>query len=144
MRWRPVLAMTLYAAFWLVVLFGYVTVDSSGALYELLRALAVVVPALALGLLVNRWWVVAAGLVFLLAAALPERTTIDGNGVDVTLTGVYDVTFREAIELMALTTPWVLMGVLARRYAAARSSSAGGSEPADGTTSEARASSAPS
>jgi hypothetical protein len=115
-----VVAVAVYAAFWLAVLFGYVTVDSSGALYELLRGLAVVVPALALGMLVNRWWVMLAGLVFLLAAALPERTAIDGNGVDVTLTGIYDVSLGEGIELIALTTPWMLMGLLARRYAAAR------------------------
>jgi hypothetical protein len=121
-RQRVVAAVAIagYVAFWLAALFGYLHVDSSAPLYEPLRALAVVVPALALGLLVNRWWVVAAGLVFLLAAALPERTTLDGSGVDVSLTGVYGVSIREALELAALTTPWVLMGVLVRRFAAAR------------------------
>jgi len=132
MRWRPALALALYAAFWLAVLFGYVRVNDSGAGYELLRALAVVVPALALGLFVNRWWVLAAGLVFLLAAALPERTTIDGSGIDVTLTGTYDVSLEEALELLAVTTPWLLLGVLGRRYAASRAAGAG-SEPAGGT-----------
>jgi hypothetical protein len=112
--------MVLYAAFWIAVLFGYITVDRSSDLYEPLQVLAVVVPAVALGLLVNRWWVVAAGLVFLLAVPLPERTTIDGSGIDVTLTGVYDVSFREALELIAVTTPWLLLGVIARRYAARR------------------------
>jgi hypothetical protein len=114
-------AIALYAAFWLAALFGYLGVGRSSSLYELLRALAVVVPALALGLVVGRWWAVLAGLVFLLAAALPERSSIDGSGVDVTLTGVFDVSVREALELIALTTPWVLMGVLARRLVAARS-----------------------
>jgi hypothetical protein len=138
MRWRPALATALYAAFWLAVLFGYVRVNDSGAGYELLRALAVVVPALALGLYVNRWWVVAAGLVFLFAAALPERTTLDGSGVDVTLTGTYDVSLSQALELIAVTTPWLLIGVAARRYATSRvgdSATEGpaGSEPAGGT-----------
>jgi hypothetical protein len=130
MRWRPALATALYAAFWLVVLFGYVHVNDSGAGYELLRALAVVVPALVLGLYVNRWWVVAAGLVFLLAAALPERTTVDGSGIDVTLTGTYDVSLKQALELLAVTTPWILLGVLSRRRKTRRSA---GSVPAGGT-----------
>jgi hypothetical protein len=138
MRWRPALAIALYAAFWLAVLFGYLRVNDSGAGYELLRVLAVVAPALALGLFVNRWWVVAAGLVFLFAAALPERSTVDGSGIDVTLTGTYDVSLTEALELLAVTTPWLLIGVAARRYAAGRAgaaagASAAGSEPAGGT-----------
>jgi hypothetical protein len=135
---RRGLAIAVYAAFWLAVLFGYLRVDSGDALYEPARALAVVVPALALGLVVNRWWAVAAGVVFLLAAALPERTSIDGNGVDVTLTGVYDVSLTEALELIALTTPWVLLGVLSRRRRAVAEP-----EPATGTTSEGRAASGP-
>src|SRR3954470_21279038 len=135
MRWRSLLAMALYAAFWLAVLLGYVRVNDSGAGYELLRVLAVVVPALALGLFVNRWWVVAAGLVFLFAVTLPERTTIDGSGIDVTLTGTYDVSLEEALELLAVTTPWLLLGVLVRTVAAARAVSGAASEPADGTPS---------
>src|SRR3954471_9690188 len=98
MRWRPTLAIALYAAFWLVVLFGYVRVNDSSAAFELLRALAVVLPAFALGAFVNRWWAVAAGLVFLLAAVLPERSSIDGSGVDVTLTGTYGVSLTQALE----------------------------------------------
>src|SRR4051812_29188721 len=117
---KQVLAIALYVAFWLAVLFGYLTVDDSGAVYEALRALAILVPALALGAAVGRWWVVLAGLVFLLAVLLPERITIDGSGIDVTLTGVYDVSLREALELIALTTPWVLLGVLARQLTAPR------------------------
>jgi hypothetical protein len=144
MRWRPALAIALYAVFWLAVLFGYLRVNDSGAGYELLRAAAVLLPAFALGMYVNRVWVVAAGLVFLLAAVLPERSTIDGNGIDVTLTGTYGVSFTEALELIAVTTPWLLLGVAARRYRAARASGArAASEPAAGTPSEARASSAP-
>jgi hypothetical protein len=112
---RRGLAIAVYAAFWLAVLFGYLRVDSGDALYEPARALAVVVPALVLGLVVGRWWAIAAGLVFLVAAALPERTSIDGAGVDVTLTGVYEVSLTEALELIALTTPWIALGVLARR-----------------------------
>ena len=115
MRWRPALAIALYAAFWLLILFGYVRVNDSSAGYVLLRALAVVLPAFALGLYVNRWWALAAGLVFLLAVPLPERSTIDGSGIDVTLTGTYDVSFTEALELLAVTTPWIVLGVFARR-----------------------------
>jgi hypothetical protein len=138
---RTAVAIGVYACFWIAVLFGYLSVDSSGGLYDVLRALAIVVPALALGALVGRWWVVLAGLVFLLAVPLPERTTLEGSGIDVTLTGVHDVSLNEALELIALTTPWVLLGVIARRRAE-RSTAA--SEPEAGTTSEARASSAPS
>ena len=132
------MAIGVYVCFWIAVLFGYLTAGGSGTLHDLVSVLAVVLPALALGLVVNRWWAVLAGLVFLLAAVLPERTTIEGSGIDVTLTGVYDVSLREALELIALTTPWVLFGVLGRRRLSARSGQAGG------TTSEAPAASAPS
>jgi hypothetical protein len=117
---RQALAIALYVALWIAVLFGYLRVDDTGAGYAVLRAVAIVAPALALGAFVGRWWVVLAGLVFLLAVPLPERSTIDGSGVDVTLTGVYDVSLEDALELIAVTTPWVLLGVLARRYAAGR------------------------
>jgi hypothetical protein len=137
---RAAIAIALYALFWLAALFGYL----GGDLGEPLRALAVVAPALALGLYVNRWWAVAGGLVFLLAVPLPERSTIDGAGIDVTLTGTYDVSLTEALELIALTTPWVLIGVAARRYAATRASGGAAPEPADGTISEAAAPSGPS
>src|SRR4051794_22442217 len=141
MRWRPTLAMALYAVFWLVVLFGYVRVNDSSVAFELVRALAVVVPALALGVVVNRWWAAGAGIVFLLAAALPERTTIDGSGIDVTLTGTYSVSLTQALELVAVTTPWILLGVLSQRWRARRQAEPG---PATGTISEARVASGPS
>ncbi len=104
-----------YAAFWLAVLFGYVHVDSSNALYEPLRVLVLVVPALVLGFVVGRPWALLAGLVFLLAAALPERDAIAGSGIDVTLTGTYGVSIGTALKLLALTTPWVLLGLLFSR-----------------------------
>lgn len=116
MKRLPLVAVVLYVAFWLAALFGYLGVDQSDGLYEPLRVLAVVVPAVLLGLAVGRPWVMLAGLVFLLAAALPERDSIEGVGVDHTLTGVYDVSLREALELLALTTPWVALGVLARKW----------------------------
>jgi hypothetical protein len=119
MTWQRAAAIAAYAVLWLAILFGYLHVNDSGAGYQLLRALAVVLPALALGLYVSRWWVVLAGLVFLFASVLPERTTIDGAGVDVTETGVYGVTLTQALELIAVTTPWLLLGVLLRRRAAA-------------------------
>jgi hypothetical protein len=118
MKRLPFVAVVLYAAFWLAVLFGYVRVDSSSDLYDPLRVLAVVVPAVVLGLVVGRPWVVLGGLVFLFAALLPERDAIEGAGIDHTLTGVYDVSLREALELIALTTPWVVLGVLLRRWRA--------------------------
>src|SRR4051794_29197214 len=111
-------AVALYVAYWLAVLFGYVRLDSadfSGGVFELLRAVAVVLPALALGYLVGRWTAVFAGLVFLLAVPLPDRTVVDGNGVDVTLIGTYGASIGEALALLAVTTPCVLLGVALRR-----------------------------
>jgi hypothetical protein len=107
----------LYVAFWLAALFGYLGGDHP----TVLQALAVIVPALVLGTVANSWWAVLANLVFLVAVPLPERSTIDGSGVDVTLTGLYDVTLGDALELIALTTPWIVLGVLTRRRAGARS-----------------------
>jgi hypothetical protein len=133
-RRLPLVAVLVYAAFWLAVLFGYLRVDSSNALYEPLRVLAVVVPALVLGFVVARPWVVLAGLVFLLAAALPERDAIAGSGIDVTLTGTYGVSITTALKLVALTTPWVVLGVISRRRRA----------PAPDTPSEAHVASGPS
>src|SRR3954447_12948666 len=111
-------AVALYVAYWLAVLFGYVRLDSadfSGAVFEVLRAVAVLLPALALGYLVGRWTAIFAGLVFLLAVPLPDRTVVDGNGVDVTLIGNYGVSIGEALALLAVTTPCVILGIVIRR-----------------------------
>jgi hypothetical protein len=102
--------------FWLAVLFGYLRVDSSdvsNAVYQTVRGAAVVLPAFALGFVVRRWWAVLAGLVFLLAAVLPERTVVDGGSVDAVLLGDYGVSLGRAIALIALTTPCVIAGLLA-------------------------------
>src|SRR3954464_8705881 len=114
----PRVALVLYVAYWIAVLFGSIRLDSadfSGAAFELLRAAAVVLPALALGFLVGRWTAVLAGLLFPVAVALPGGTVVDGNGVDVTLIGTYDVSLKEALALIAVTTPCVLLGVALRR-----------------------------
>src|SRR3954470_3649258 len=114
----PRLAVALYVAYWLAVLFGSLRLDSadfSDGVFELLRGAALVLPALALGVLVGRPRAVLAGLVFLVAIALTERTVVDGNGVDVTLIGTYGVSWKEALALTALTTPCVILGVVARR-----------------------------
>jgi hypothetical protein len=119
----PRAAIALYVVYWIAVLFGYVRLDSTDfadGVFELLRGAAVALPAFALGVLVGRPRAVASGLVFLVAAVLPEHTVIDGNGVDVTLVGVYGVSLGQALELIAVTTPWLLLGVLARRYAVGR------------------------
>ena len=121
-RLVPGAAVAAYVVFWLAVLFGYLRVDSSDlsdVLFELLRAVSVVLPALALGFLVGRWRAVLAGLVFLFAALLPERTVVNGTGVDVTLLGSYGVSFGEALGLILVTTPCVILGVAARRAAGA-------------------------
>ena len=110
-------ALALFVAYWIAILFGYVRVDSSdlpGGLFELLRAAAVLLPALALGFAVGRFRAVLAGLVFLLAAALPAHTVIAGDGVDVTLVGTYGVSLGEALVLLAVTTPCVVAGVAIR------------------------------
>src|SRR3954449_4757405 len=115
--WVRAAAMIAYAAFWLAVLFGYLRVDQhdvSDALYQTIRGAAVVLPAFALGLLVRRWWALLGGLVFLLAAVLPERVVVDGGSVDAVLLGNYGVSIGRALALIALTTPCVLAGMLAR------------------------------
>jgi hypothetical protein len=114
---RPA-AVALYVVYWLAVLFGYLRLDSSDfsdGVFELLRAVALLLPPLALGLLVGRVRAVLAGVVFLLAVPLPERTVVDGTGVDVTLIGTYGVSLKEALALLAVTTPCILLGVALRR-----------------------------
>jgi hypothetical protein len=114
----PVVAVTAYVVFWLAVLFGYLRIDSSDLpdlVFEILRGVSVVLPALALGFLVGRWRATLAGLVFLFAALLPERTVVDGSGVDVTLLGTYGVSLGEALGLIIVTTPCVIAGVAVRR-----------------------------
>jgi hypothetical protein len=116
-RWVGFVAVVAYAAFWLAVLFGYLRVDShdiSDAAYQAIRGAAMVVPAFALGLLVGRWWAVLGGLVFLLAAVLPERIVVDGGSVDAVLLGNYGVSLGRALALIALTTPCVIAGLMAR------------------------------
>jgi signal transduction histidine kinase len=111
-------AVAVYLVYWLAVLFGYLRLDSSdfpGAVFELLRAAALVLPALALGFAVGRWQAVFASALFLVAVPLPERTVVDGNGVDVTLIGTYGVSLKEALALLAVTTPCVLIGVALHR-----------------------------
>jgi ABC-type transport system involved in cytochrome c biogenesis permease component len=119
----PKVAVALYVVYWVAVLFGYVRLDSSdfaGGVFELLRAAAVALPAVALGYAVGSWRATLAGLVFLFAVALPERTVVDGSGVDVTLIGTYGVSIKEALALIAVTTPCVIVGIAARRGASAR------------------------
>jgi hypothetical protein len=116
-------ALTLYVVYWIVVLFGYVRVDSTdvpSGLFDPLRGAAVVLPAVALGFAVARTWAVTSGLLFLVAAALPEHTVVSGTGVDVTLVGVYGVSLGDALVLIAVTTPCVIAGIAARRMWAAR------------------------
>jgi hypothetical protein len=115
--WLSVAAIVAYAAFWLAVLFGYLRVnqdDVSNAVYQGIRGAAVVGPAFLLGLIVARWWAVLGGLVFLLAAALPERIVTDGGPVDAVLIGNYGVSLGRALALIALTTPCVIAGLMAR------------------------------
>jgi hypothetical protein len=112
-----VVAVVAYCLFWLAVLFGYLRVDSSDvsdAVFQTLRGAAVVLPAFTLGFVVGRRWAVLAGLVFLLAALLPDRSVISGTGVDVTLLGDYGVSLGRALGLIALTTPCVIAGLIAR------------------------------
>src|SRR4051812_27249857 len=114
----PVVAVTAYVVFWLAVLFGYLRIDSSDlpdVVFEILRGVSVVLPALALGFLVGRWRATLAALVFLFAALLPERTVVDGTGVDVALLGTYGVSLGEALGLVIVTTPCVIAGVAVRR-----------------------------
>jgi hypothetical protein len=116
-----VVAVAAYALFWIAVLFGYLRVDSSDVadgVFQILRGAAVVLPAFALGVAVGRWPAVLAGIVFLIAAALPDHAVIDGTGVDVTLLGTYGVSLGDALGLIALTTPCVIAGVAARRMSA--------------------------
>jgi hypothetical protein len=110
-------AVVAYCAFWLAVLFGYLRIDPhdmSDALYQTIRGASVVVPAFVLGLVVGRWWAVLAGFVFLVAAVLPERTVISGGSVDAVLLGNYGVSLGRALALIALTTPCVIAGLMAR------------------------------
>jgi hypothetical protein len=116
-RWLGFVALVAYAAFWLAVLFGYLRVDShdvSDALYQTIRGAAVVLPAFLLGVIAGRWWAVLGGLVFLLAAALPERVVVDGGSVDGVLLGNYGVSLGRALALIGLTTPCVIAGLIAR------------------------------
>jgi hypothetical protein len=115
--WVSAVAVVAYCAFWLAVLFGYLRVDShdvSDVVYQTIRGAAVVIPAFALGFVVARWWAVLGGLVFLLAAVLPERTVVDGGSVDAVLLGDYGVSAERALALIALTTPCVIAGLMAR------------------------------
>lgn len=111
-------AVALYVAYWFAVLFGYLRLDStdfSSGVFDLLRAAAVVLPALALGFVVGRGRAVLAGILFLIAIPLPDHTVVSGNGVDVTLIGTYGVSLTEALALLAVTTPCVVLGVALRR-----------------------------
>ena len=115
--WVAGLAVGAYCVFWLAVLFGNLRVDSSDvsdAVYQTVRGAAVVLPAFVLGFVVGRRWAVLGGLVFLLAAVLPERTVVDGGSVDAVLLGDYGVSLGRAVALIALTTPCVIAGLLAR------------------------------
>jgi hypothetical protein len=136
-RGVPKAAVALYVVYWIAVLFGYVRLDStdfSNGVFEVLRAAAVALPALALGYAVGRWRAVLSGLVFLAAVVLPERTVTDGNGIDVTLIGTYGVSIKEALALIAVTTPCVIAGVAIRRMRRQRperSRRAGGAPPGE-------------
>jgi hypothetical protein len=112
-----VAALAAYCVFLLAVLFGYLRVDPhdvSDAVYQVVRGGAVVLPAFLLGLVVGRRWAVLAGLVFLLAAAVPTREVFSGDAIDGVLLGDYGVSLGRALALIALTTPCVIAGLLTR------------------------------
>lgn len=138
----PKVAIALYVVYWIAVLFGYVRLDSTDfahGVFEALRAAAVALPALALGFAVGRPWAVASGLVFLVAVVLPDRTVVDGNGVDVTLIGTYSVSIKEALALIAVTTPCVIVGVAIgrmRRRGPRREGRAGGAPSREAQSAE--------
>jgi hypothetical protein len=113
-------AVAACCAFWIAVLFGYLRVgqhDVSDAVYQALRGAALVLPAFLLGFAVGRRRAVLAGLVFLVAAALPEREVFSGGTVDGVLLGDYGVSIGRAVALIALTTPCVIAGLMARGMA---------------------------
>src|SRR5436190_20285586 len=115
--WIAAVAVGAYCVFWLAVLFGYLRLDAhevSDAVYQTVRGAAVVLPAFVLGFVVGRRWAVLAGLVFLLAAALPAREVFTGDASDGVLPGDYGVSFGRALALIGLTTPCVIAGLLAR------------------------------
>jgi hypothetical protein len=110
-------ALAAYCVFWLAVLFGYLRLDPhdvSDAVYQTVRGAAVVLPAFVLGFVVGRRWAVLAGLVFLLAAALPAREVFSGDAIDGVLLGDYGVSLGRALALIGLTTPCVIAGLMAR------------------------------
>jgi hypothetical protein len=130
-----VAAVAAYCVFWLAVLFGYLRVDPhdvSDAVYQGLRGAAIVLPAFLVGLIVGRRWVVLAGLVFLLAAALPTREVFSGDAIDGVLLGDYGVSMSRALALIALTTPCVIAGLLARGAPRPASEAVAGDEVTDG------------
>jgi hypothetical protein len=115
--WVAAVAIAAYCIFWLAVLFGYLRLDPhdvSDPVYQTLRGAAIVLPAFVLGFVVARWWALLAGFVFVLAAVLPERVVVDGGSVDAVLLGDYGVSLGRALALIALTTPCVIAGLVAR------------------------------
>src|SRR5436190_21082285 len=94
-------AVAAYCVFWLAVLLGYLRLDPqdvSDAVYQTLRGAAVVLPAFLLGFVVGRRWAALAGLVFLLAAALPERQALPGGAADGGLPGGLGRSIGPALE----------------------------------------------
>jgi hypothetical protein len=113
-------AIGLYVLYSTAVLFNYLPLDRADVPElprELYYALTLGAPAVLLGLAVGHWWAPLAGVVFL--ALLPfERTVHEGPSGDITLIRVYNVTLGDALLLLVLTTPCVIVGVMARKLAA--------------------------
>ena len=129
---RPLIATALFAAYWLPIVWGLVDLDRGEwpvHTRELFYGLTVFLPCAIVGVIHGRWWAPTVTLVFLVSVVLPERcrTTYDIDVVTTRCSGLDE--FGELAELLVLTVPSVLAGVVAVKLAglvrAALSPSAG-------------------
>lgn len=132
MALRPLIATVLFAAYWLAIVWGFFDPDRGEwplPTRELFYGLVVFLPCAVVGVIHGRWWAPTVTLVFLVAVVLPERcvTTQDFDVITTRCSGLDEP--GELVELLVLTVPSVLAGVvavkLAGRARAALSPSAG-------------------
>jgi hypothetical protein len=111
-------AIAAYCAYWALGTFDYLSLDRSDAPQlsrEVFYAVTIGGPAFLVGAALARWWAPAVGLIFVAMLPLGERCVTYRDAPDAVVTWCTEHSVSDLPIWLALTTPFVLAGVVAMK-----------------------------